>query len=264
MSSPSQPSQSSQPSPIYGSHNSCSYGPLLNCCLFPVLPWVENQTLSISEQLENGVRWFDFRLSFYDGDVYLSHTYLMDDTFLNVMKEIDSYFNKNDTAFLMIHIRVDFHDQEHQGYIEPIVGSILRGYARNCFTKETFDATIPLAELSQKARNKILFYNADSTLSNPYIFSSDLMPSLYGWDADSIEAFEERLLGMDTFCEKQTQPFIYKNERMIIFDYSNTFPLYYSDKQQFYMMMKHKNFILQKKPTIIAGNHVEKIIDLMR
>lgn len=248
---------------LYGTHNSCTYGSLLNGCLIPVIPWTQNQSLSITDQLENGVRWFDFRLSLKNGNVYLSHTYLMEHTLKSIMEEIADFFTKKaDHPFIMIHLRVDFNDLVNQAAIEPLVQDILSSVSSLCVDKTIFDTAIPL--LQNTTTCKILFYNSNSTLSHPSIFASDLMPTLYGWDAGSIEVFEERLLNMDAFYSKQTQPFIYQHERMILFDYSSIAPLWYTDNQQLKLMLKYKSFIKNKNPTIIAGNHTQNVMDIFR
>ena len=249
--------------PIYGTHNSCTYGSLLNSCSCVVLPWVRNQSLTIAEQLEKGIRWLDFRVSFSKGKVYLSHTYLMEHTFTSVMEEIAGYMAQHpDSPFIMIHLRVDFNDRANQADIQPIVQEILSSYSSICIQKDAFDATIPL--LQNPTNAKILFYCADGTLTHPSLFATDLMPTLYGWDAGSIDALEERLLNMDAFFEKQTQSFLYPKERMINFDYSSTAPLWYTDRQQIQLMKKHELLITNQRPTIIAGNNVEDWLDLFQ
>ena len=248
-------------SPIYGTHNSCTYGSLLNSCSCVVLPWVRNQSLTITEQLEKGIRWLDFRVSFSKGNVYLSHTYLMEHTFTSVMEEIANHLTQHpDSPFLFLHLRVDFNDRANQADIQPIVQDILSSYSSVCIQKDAFDATTPLLE--NKTTGKVLFYCADGTLSHPSLFASDLMPTLYGWDAGSIDALEERLLNMDAFFEKQTQSFLYPKERMINFDYSSTAPLWYTDRQQIQLMKKHGS--LMSNVTILAGNHVEDWLDLFQ
>jgi len=250
-------------SPIYGTHNSCTYGSLLNSCLCPVIPWVRDQSLTLSEQLERGIRWFDFRLSLEKGEIYLSHTYLMEHTLKSIMGEIADHLTRRpDSPFLMIHLRVDSNDLADQAAIEPLVGSILTSYASMCVNNDTFDAAIPLAD--NKTKGKILLYCANATLHHPLIFSSDLMPSLYGWDAGSIDAFEQRLLNMNAFCSSQTQPFLYPKERMIIFDYSSVAPLWWTDRQQRDLMTTHELFIRNQRPTIIAGNGVEEWMHLFQ
>lgn len=247
--------------PLYGTHNSCTYGSLLNSCSCVVLPWVRNQSLTITEQLEKGVRWLDFRVSFSKGNVYLSHTFLMEHTLQSVMKEIAGYLAQYPhSPFLLLHLRVDFNDRANQANIEPIVQNILSSYSSLCIQKDEFDATIPLLQNPTKA--KILFYCADGTLSHPCLFASDLMPTLYGWDAGSIDALEQRLLNMNAFCSAQTQPFLYPKERMIHFDYSSAAPLWWTDRQQLELMRKHELFIQNQRPTIIAGNGVEDWIHL--
>jgi len=239
---------------IYGTHNSCTYGPLLNQCLCVVTPWVRNQTWSITQQLEKGIRWFDFRVSIENGTIYLSHTYLMEHTLKDILDETAEYLkNKPDCPFLLIHLRVDSHALANQALIEPLVRDILSSYASICIDKDAFDTSIPL--LQNNTTGKILFYNSNATLSHPSIFSSDLMPSVYGWDTGSMAAFDERLLQMDAFYAAQTQPFLYPNERMIIFDYSSNAPLWYTDRQQVQLMQKHKELL--KHLTIMAGNEIE-------
>jgi hypothetical protein len=187
----------------------------------------------------------------------------MEHTFKSIMEEISSYMTqKSDSPFIMIHLRVDFNDRVNQKLIEPIVQGILSSYAALCIDKYTFDTTIPLLENTTKG--KILFYNSDSTLSHASIFSSDLMPTLYGWDTGSIETFEERLLNIKSFYSTQTQPFIYPNERMIMFDYSSVAPLWYTDKQQVQLMVRYESFIKSTRPTILSGNHIEEWMDMFR
>lgn len=249
--------------PLYGTHNSCTYGALQSCCLFPVLPWVRNQSITISEQLEHGIRWFDFRVSLGCNIVYLSHTFLMEHTLISVLDEIVEFMTHHpEQPFIMLHLRVDFHDLAQQAVIQPIVQSILSSYESFFIDPHTFDTSIPLLQNTTKAR--ILCYTADSTLSHPLLFESDLMPTLYGWDAGSIDALEERLLKMDEFCSAQTQHFIYPKERMIIFDYSTSAPLMYTDQQQRQLMEKHRPYLLRQRPTIISGNHTQTWMGLFQ
>jgi hypothetical protein len=247
---------------IYGTHNSCTYGSLLNACQCPALPWVRNQSLTITEQLERGIRWLDFRVSFTKGSIYLSHTCLMVHTLISVMEEITNYFAQHpDSPFLIIHLRVDFNDRANRADIEPIVQEILSSFSL-CIHKDALDPTIPLLQNTTTA--KILFYCTDGTLSHPSLFAGDLMPTLYGWDAGSIDVFEERLMNIDAFCSAQTQPFLYPKERMILFDYSSIAPLWYTDHQQLQLMRTHELFIRNQRPTIIAGNFAEEWLDLFR
>jgi len=247
--------------PLYGTHNSCTYGSLLNSCLCIASPWVRNQSLSITEQLEKGVRWFDVRLSFSKGNVYGSHTYLMEHTLMQIMEDITNHLtNHPESPFLLIHLRVDFNDRANQAVIQPIVQEILSFYESMCLPQRALDATVPL--LQQPAKGKMLLYCADGTLSHQSLCASDLMPTLYGWDAGSIDVLEERLLHMDAFCQAQTQPFLFPNDRMILFDYSSTAPLWWTDRQQLELMQTHELFIRNQRPTIIAGNHVEDWVEL--
>jgi hypothetical protein len=187
----------------------------------------------------------------------------MEHTLTSVMEEIANHLTQHpDSPFLLLHLRVDFNDRANQADIEPLVQKILSSYSSVCIQKDVFDATIPLLQNPTKA--KILFYCADGTLSHPSLFASDLMPTLYGWDAGSIDALEERLLNMDAFCGAQTQSFLYPKERMILFDYSSTAPLWWTDRQQLELMRKHELFITNQRPTIIAGNGVEDLIHLFQ
>jgi len=246
---------------MYGTHNSCTYGNVKTClnCIF--YPWISNQNLDIIGQLEIGVRWFDFRLSYFDNNIYLSHTFLMTHSFDYIMDEISNYITKNPLQpFIIINIRTDYNDRENKDKIEEFLVTIIDKHRHLMYTNYN-EYNGPL--LLNNKKQKILFYNQDNTLFNEYIVSSHLMPEISLWDAGTIEECERRISNLERlFEENKNFNYIYPNERHINFDYSSYLPICYTDKKQFELMIKYKNQILLTKPTIISGNYIENIIKI--
>lgn len=252
---------------IYGTHNSCTYGSLQGCCTCMILPWTKNQSLSITEQLEKGVRYFDFRISYStaDGQLYLSHTLLTEHTASSIFNEVFQFLNKSpDHPFIMIHVRVDYHARSNQSIIQPILTKLLNFYSDSLMTRADLyknEEKINMKDLT--VTQKALLYCADGTIHHPSVFSTDLMPCVAFWNAGTVEECERRMETLEEEFAKQINgPFLFPNERMIMFDFSNNYPLWITDYQQFRLMDQYKARIIASKPTILAGNYIEKIIEI--
>ena len=252
---------------LYGTHNSCTYGSLKGCCTDIILPWTRNQTLTLKEQLEKGVRWFDFRLTYntMDAVIYLSHTLCTTNDIQTMMKTFADFFNQSpEHPFIIINIRVDYNDRSNSAIINPIMDKIFTEHANLIFTREEFyesGSAIPL--MKSDTHKKIMCYCSDGTIQNQLVFSTDLMPTVAFWNAGTIERCEELIQSLEVEFDKQKDgPFLYPRERMIIFDYSGYPPLFYTDYQQLELIKKYRETILNARPSILAGNHIEELIAL--
>lgn len=228
-----------------------------------MLPWTQNQTLTLQEQLDRGVQWLDFRLSYSpsSGEVYLSHSLLTEHRFVDILQQLVRRCEdrQEEHPLLYIHLRVDFRDRSHASVIGPILSFILRTVEPYLCVRGMCSAT--LQETSRNQKNKLLFYCADGTIQDPRIFSLDLAPSVSFWDAG--DNMESRLSQMpEQFQAQADGPFLFPRDRMIVFDYSSTAPLWWTDREQFALIKRYKDTILRAQPSILAGNHVEELMQL--
>lgn len=249
---------------LYGTHNSCTYGSLQGCCMCVALPWTQNQTLTFVEQLEKGVRYFDFRISYStnDAELYLSHTLLTENRLTTILNELSTFLERHpESPMIMIHVRVDYKDRPNQSVVQRIITPMLSFYSKWFLTSSEIerDRFEKVSALPQK----VLLYCADGTIQHPCVFSSDLMPMVDFWNAGTEEECERRLQHLEELFDAQKNgPFLFSNQRLLMFDFSNEWPLWITDRQQLSLIEKYKALIIKANPTILAGNHIEKIMNL--
>lgn len=244
---------------IYGTHNSGTYSDMQGCCMCVVTPWTQNQNLTIAEQLDRGVRWFDLRASFspIDGEVYLSHTYMTKKTFMSALESFKLFLEQHPRGELIaIHLRVDYADRENASLVQPRVSSMI-DYYKDIFLEKS---QIVVGWESMRQEKKAILYCSDGTLRHPLIASCELMPYIDFWNAGTIEECERRLSNAEEEFKKQENgPFLFPHQRMFIFDYSTTAPLWFTDWQQRRLMDKYMDTV--KKADIVSGNQIEKIME---
>lgn len=222
-----------------------------------MLPWTCNQSLSLQEQLEHGIRWFDIRLSYSktDQQVYVSHTALTEHSLATILQTLTTFLEQTDSPLLFLNMRVDYQDRSHAPLIQPIVSSLLQSHMLFLANQYVCGLTVEQTLI----KKKMLLYCSDGTLQDPMIAAIDLMPTVSFWDAGSIEVCEERLKTLvETFQTQEVHgSFLFPRNRMILFDYSTNAMLWYTDKQMIALMDQYKNIILDASPTILAGNQVQ-------
>lgn len=226
-----------------------------------VTPWTQNQTLTIAEQLDRGVRWFDLRASFspIDGEVYLSHTYMTVKTFNSALESFKLFLEQHPCSeTIVVHLRVDFADRENTALVQPRVSSMIDYY------KDIFlDRSQIVGNLdTMREMKKAILYCADGTLSHPLIAACDFMPCIALWNAGTIEECERRLANAEEEFKKQENgPFLFPNQCMFVFDYSTNAPLWFTDWQQRRLITAYLDTV--KKADVVAGNQIEKIMELL-
>ena len=205
-----------------------------------IAPWTQNQTLTITEQIARGVRWFDLRISYSpeDHSLYTSHTYLT----TNALADVFAALQVSALASpLYILLRVDYQQRDQCAVIAPLLAPLI-------------DASISPS---------LLFYCDDGTVTHPAVRSTGLMPTVSLWDAGSIEECERRFQNLEQLFQEQTDgPFLFPKERMLLLDYSTSAPLWYTDAQQVGLLKKYRGAVEAVRLTILAGNHVEHLMDV--
>lgn len=86
------------------SHNSGAY---LYDIELPILGFSTCQSMSIKNQLESGIRFFDFRISKKKNNIRLSH-YIKFDKLSNALDDIVNFLNTNKTEIVVLSIIWDF------------------------------------------------------------------------------------------------------------------------------------------------------------
>jgi len=247
---------------IYGSHNSGTYADIQGCCMGVVTPWTQNQNLTIAEQLDRGVRWFDLRMSFspIDGEVYLSHTYMTTKTFLSALESFKQFLECHPCSeTIAVHLRVDFEDRDHTLLVQTRVASMINYY------KEIFleRSQILVGWNSMRDAKKAILYCADGTILHPLVASCDFMPCIDFWNAGTMEECERRLANAEgEFKLQENGPFLFPRQCMLLFDYSTNAPLWFTDWQQRRLITQYIDIV--KKADVVAGNQIEKIMELLR
>jgi hypothetical protein len=244
---------------ILGTHNSCTFGTPLSCFTYAAIPWLRNQSLTIEQQLELGVRWFDLRLSYYNEDVYLSHTFIMNHTLDSIMKSFTEYQNLSHP--IIIQMRVDWKSLSDLATIQHLTDGVLEKYSDYFLVvsgvPDIFSATTP-------NKRNILLYSSDGTIRNPYTVQKDIMPTVSLWNANSITACESILKNLENefdSIQKNSAKYIFPDKRMIIFDYSSYLPLSITDAQQLTLLQKYADTIKKANICILAGNFIQTIHD---
>lgn len=250
---------------LFGTHNSGTYGSLQGCCTDIILPWTQNQSLTIEEQLDLGVQWLDLRITYSpdDGELYLSHTLRTTNRFPVLIEQLARRCRSATTVcpLVYIHVRVDYQDRGNAGIIAPLLQGLLRSYEDILCTKEKCGPTIH--ETSSRVHHKILLYCSDGTIQHPMVVGMELAPTIAFWNAGNVDTFELRLLALEElYGEQKNGPFLFPNDRLLIFDYSTRAPLWYTDREQRVLMQKHKTRILDAHPTILAGNMIQDILPI--
>ena len=224
---------------IYGTHNSCTYHEPLSFFSNCAIPWIRNQTLTITEQIESGVHWFDLRVSYLDGVIYLSHTVLLSCTLDDIMQEL--FISDKE---LYINLRVDFHDLSQRDIIQPLVYAICHRY-------------------EDRIGPSKLLYSSDGSIVNPWTIPKDIMPTVSFWNK-TMEEYEMALQDVEmAFQAIPAADYIYPERRMMIFDYSSAVPLCLTDMQQLRLIERYKANIMNANLWIVAGNMVQTLFTVL-
>ena len=138
-----------------GSHDSGSYQ-LLDCWsgIIPIKNWTLTQNMNIADQLELGIRVFDLRVCFLNGNFYISHTFKCE-LLQVVLTDFINFMASNSTEIVIILIKPDYN---LAGTINP---DLLYQYIKGNFTKGNNNAISALNYYN----NRTDFYNV---LSNSY------------------------------------------------------------------------------------------------
>lgn len=92
---------------IPSTHNSGAIKPLDGCSCIPWF-WAKCQNVNIMDQLNIGIRGFDFRLINYSNDIFIGHTLISNLTKQSIFDTFKSFLKENPSEFIFVFIKEDW------------------------------------------------------------------------------------------------------------------------------------------------------------
>jgi hypothetical protein len=258
---------------LYGSHNTGTFGTTQGCIQNITLPWIQTQTLNISEQLKAGIRYFDLRVSYLNEQVYISHTILMSNTLDEIMKSFSDYLIDNpNNPIIFIQLRVDYNDLQNRIVIQSFISTVLEKYYTLFLNENEITSDMLMTELPaptphsetniinpNRSNKKIVLFCDNGTIINSLTISKWLMCKVQLFEKITITECENVFKNLEASFTSQPDPecgYIFPNNRALYFDYSSIWPLFITDNQQ---IAYKDTTIMNANISLIVGNNAETL-----
>jgi hypothetical protein len=141
--------------------------------------WTITQTSTIYFQLMKGIRYLDIRVSFINGDFYLSHTFMcypLDKALNDILRFLENY--PNEIIFLRLN-----RDWENKQTMTPDVTELLLNYLYNKLNtfliKKPTNNIFPTFGNILKTNGRIIMYYDSNHSEKSYIWPTEFVKS--GW-----------------------------------------------------------------------------------
>ncbi len=186
---------------IPGSHDSGTYG---------MTYLTETQDCSLAEQLDRGIRYFDVRVNFVDGEYRIFHGPINGAEYTEVLNDIKNFLEKNPTEFIILdyqHFKnnseqVTFEmlektvgkdrlvtknsDVSDKEYVENLTLGEIRG---KCLVISGYEGDFPFIFERGEGKSLCSYYNGDEHKGSQKDFVEKTLPNY-------IEKFEEEGTGI--------------------------------------------------------------------
>lgn len=131
-----------------------------------VAGWSKTQLYSIQDQLNNGIRYFDFRVCYNNTDFYLCHT-MLGDSVSNALKSIQTFAQAHPSEIIIIDFN-HFYGITNSA-LETQFLQILKDNVGNIAIPNSYHANSTIGQIRQSKRQIIILMD-----TNQAILSSDL------------------------------------------------------------------------------------------
>ena len=134
--------------------------------------WTITQEKTIHDQLLNGIRYFDIRISYLNNEIFATHTYVAK-MFVHVLDEFVEFMEKINSEIIIIRVRKDFENKKSfDNYASVKLNNILLNHKINKYI-------YPIKFYKQNQLNIFPSYNEfiKSRKMVLYIFDSNTLPS---------------------------------------------------------------------------------------
>lgn len=150
--------------------------------------WTRTQYFTIQEQLEMGVRSFDFRISYHskDGQIYLTHTYNCT-PLKDALDQLEDFLKTHPGEVIIIHSKSDWEHREgmkaiqSQQYIDMVnehLGNFL------CPPVKSLDESMRLDLMVQEGRRVVFSYEGAGDTNCTFSWDTNLFNSTWNNTSD--------------------------------------------------------------------------------
>jgi len=130
-----------------------------------VAAWSKTQPYSILQQLNNGIRYLDFRVCLYQSHFYLCHA-LISVRLKTALKQIQTFIQQNPSEIIFLDINhiynVTTPAQETQ------LVQLIQNYLGNDEIPNTYHVTDTMKTIRASNRNVIIFMNSQQSVANNF------------------------------------------------------------------------------------------------
>lgn len=147
-----------------------------------VAAWAKTQPYTIMHQLNNGIRYLDFRVCFFQSHFYLCHA-LIGDRLQKALQQINRFAQQHPSEIIFLDINhidnVDTGDQETR------LLQLLQQYLGNVAVPNSYHTTDTMGSIRQSNRTVIIFMNTNQAVTDPAIenFSAHFL-----WNESTIDS----------------------------------------------------------------------------
>lgn len=129
-----------------------------------VAGWSKTQPYSITDQLNNGVRYLDFRVCDFESHLYLCHT-LISARLKDTLQQIQTFVQNHPSEIILLDINHIYNVNNSADETQLV--QLLQQYLGNIAVPNTYHTTDTIGTLRQSQRNVIIFMDTDQTINDP-------------------------------------------------------------------------------------------------
>lgn len=147
-----------------------------------VANWSKTQPYSIADQLNNGIRYFDFRVCFTNRDFYFCHT-MLSDLVANGLQDIQAFAKKHPSEIIIIDFNHVYGIQDSA--TESAFLQIIKNYLENTAIPNTYHPTSTMGQLRQSNRQVIILMDTAQPILSPDL---QQFSATYLWHENNINS----------------------------------------------------------------------------
>lgn len=134
-----------------------------------VAGWSKTQPFSIQQQLEDGIRYLDFRVCFFQNSLFISHFYLchalLGDRLRSAFAQIASFAKNHPSEIILVdlnHIYNVGNSEEETRLVQ-----LIQQYLGNFSIPNTYHPNDTMSQLRQSHRQLIIFMDSNQAITDP-------------------------------------------------------------------------------------------------